>query len=160
MHILWWLALLIGLLLKSREWRKLLVYLAIAAIVPLTYFIVIMFHEKEGLTIVNITSFVLHDYIDGGAIASIDYRNFLLTPVSLFRSFFQIHGNILILLLRFPWLYGLAFMAVALSIWALVLLRKTSFRPKPLKTIFVKVLLLAFSLHSFRMGMLNLCLLF
>lgn len=147
LHIFWWLALLTGLLSKRTERRNILIYLSVAIIIPLTYMSVLFFYEKASLTAGNIASFVLHDYITGSAEASVDFRNLLLTPVSLFRTFFQFHGNILLLIRKFPWLYGILFTSVTLAVSSLYMFRKIRFRTNPLYNTFFKIHLLAFSLH-------------
>ncbi len=146
-HIFWWLALLIGILLETQKWKNLIVYLSVAAIVPFTYFAVLIFHENKTLTFSNITFFILHDYLVGGAEASIDYRNFLLTPISLFRSFFQVHGNIIIQLKKFPWLYALALLSVILALRSLIMFKEIRLHKSPFKSTFIKALFSAFILH-------------
>jgi hypothetical protein len=146
-HIFWWLALLTGLFSKCIQKRYIVSYLTVSLIVPLSYIAVLLFYEKQSLTIINVASFVLHDYHSGSAEASVDYRNFILTPISLFRTFFQVHGNILIFLKTFPWLYGLASIAVILAVASLFEIRKFRWTDEVIKQPFFKIHLLAFALH-------------
>lgn len=146
LQIFWWIALFVGLLMhKSRRlaWS----FLAVSSIVPFVYLLVYFLYEEGALGVVDLLRFVLHDFYGNGAEASIDYRNFLMTPISLFRTFFQVHGNILLFLKGFPLLWGAAIFALSLallSLFDLRFLRMISFQHISLT---VKVHILAFVLH-------------
>jgi hypothetical protein len=147
LHVFWWLALLAGLLASPIQKRWVISYLAVSLIIPLSYLSVLYFYEKQSLTFLNVMNFVLHDYNSGSADASVDYRNFLLTPISLFRTFFQVHGNILLLLKSFPWLYGMASFAIVLAVASLYEFRKFRWAAGAIKQPFFKLHLMAFVLH-------------
>ena len=148
LHIFWWFALLIGLFFKPTDKKSIGTYLLISLIVPLSYIAVLFFYEHENITIGTILSFVLHDYHSGGAEATIDFRNFILTPISFFRTFFQVHGNIILLLKSFPWLYFLAGLALTLGVGSIFQLKKNCYLGKDaVKKTWFRVHLLAFTLH-------------
>lgn len=146
LQIFWWLALFVGLLMhKSRRLSWL--FLAVSSIVPFVYLLVYFLYEEGALGVVDLLRFVLHDFYGNGAEASIDYRNFLMTPISLFRTFFQVHGNILLFLKGFPLLWGAAIFALSLALLSLFDLRFLGMISFQHISLTVKVHILAFVLH-------------
>ncbi len=97
LHFFWWLALLIGILLlsKPKKIKDFIFFTLPALIVPIIYISVLCFSEGEELTLNNLFSFIFEYYHSENADVKIDSLNFILTPISFFRSFFQIHGNII-----------------------------------------------------------------
>ncbi len=96
-HFFWWLALLFGVFLqaKHQKLKKTLIFVIPALLVPLVYSFVLYYYNQKSLTFDNFFKFVFEYYYSVNADVKIDKLNFILTPISLFRSFFQIHGNII-----------------------------------------------------------------
>ncbi|MEX0967567.1 MAG: hypothetical protein WD077_10030 [Bacteroidia bacterium] len=95
LHIFWWLGLLAGcLLLKGPgEVKRAVVFTAPALIIPLAYLLA-LHHLGLELSLAQLQQYALHEYMRGNASAGIGYMSFVLTPISLFRSFFQVHGYV------------------------------------------------------------------
>jgi len=147
LHIFWWLALLLGLFFKPRDKKSIGIYLLISLVVPFSYSVVLFFYEQESINIGNMMAFVLREYYTGTAEATIDFRNFLLTPISLFRTFFQVHGNIILFFKSSPWLYSVAGTSILIAIISVFQLRKTRYLNDNIKRPWFKIHLIAFALH-------------
>lgn len=147
LHIFWWLALLFGLFFKPKKKRSIAIYLSISLIVPLSYSVVLLFYEQESVTIVNMMTFVLREYYSGSAEATVEFKNFLLTPISLFRTFFQVHGNIVLLLKSAQWLYFFVVTSFVLVIVSFFQLKKIQYSNNATNYTWVKIHLIAFVLH-------------
>lgn len=113
----WWLGLLLGL----RPWRgqpelrAALGYALPALVVPLAYAL-----AAPG-DAVGVARFALHDYLAGSAKAEVTGQGLLLTGISLVRTAAQVHGSLLPLLLRWPWLLGsLGAGSLALGVYGLL----------------------------------------
>jgi hypothetical protein len=98
----WWLGLLLGL----RPWRgrpalrAALSYALPMLVVPISYALV----APGGVA--GIARFALHDYLTGGAKVELGGRSIVLTAISLVRTVGQVHGSLLPLLGRWPWVLG------------------------------------------------------
>jgi len=147
LHIFWWLALLIGFILKKKKNARL--YLAISLIIPISYLATVLFYEGKELTLSNTLLFVLHDYLTDSAEVSIGLNNILLTPVNLFRTMFQVHGNILLILDKYPWFYGFLIASITLAVASLYFGTKIRINKKASNDLFFKIHLFAFTLQLF-----------
>ncbi|MDR2556211.1 MAG: hypothetical protein LBC49_00685 [Bacteroidales bacterium] len=128
MHFFWWIGIAVFVVFSvktsRRRWYALLQYAAISLIVPVVYILAFYFTPNDTT---NIFAFLFHDYV------SYDYATFslfsgkalLLTAISFFRTFFQVHGYILSLFRYSPVFILCAAAALFLLITALVSLRKT-----------------------------------
>lgn len=93
-HIFWLFGIFIGFVL-TKNIKSILLFFSTTLIIPLTYIGILTSISSAKLNPMNLFRFVLNDYVTGSASASIDGMNFILTPISFFRSFFQVHGIIL-----------------------------------------------------------------
>ena len=118
-HFFWWLGLLIGSFLLGNVKRHFVVFFLSGLVVPLVYFAVIFFALHQSLTVENILQFILHDFYQGSADTAITLRGLLMTPISLVRSFVQVHPIVLILLEK-HWFYWIAAAAVLFMIILLI----------------------------------------
>ena len=118
-HFFWWLGLLVGSLWLGDFRKHLLIFFLTGLVVPLVYFVVIVFALHQPLNIENVMQFVLHDFYQGSADAGFDARGLLMTPISFVRSFVQVHPIVLILLEK-HWFYWVAAAAVLFMIILLI----------------------------------------
>lgn len=146
-HIFWWIAIFVGIAIHTKKWNNIFSFIAISLIIPTSYFLVILFIENQNLTLNNITNFILSEYISGNADTTLDYRNFLLSPISFIRSFYQVHGNILLFLKHFPALYIFVTASLLLALKSLFYLKKIKVKPNRSNDILLIVTSLAFILH-------------
>lgn len=147
LHIFWWFALLLGFILKKGKNARL--YLAISLIIPISYLATVLFYEGKELTLNNTLLFVLHDYFTDSADISIGLNNILLTPINLFRTMFQVHGNILLILDKYPWFYGFLGTSIVLAITSIRFLKKIRINKNAFNDLFFKIHLFAFMLQLF-----------
>ncbi len=110
-HLFWWLGLFIGLFLFQRKSRTIIAFLFPTFIPPFIYFAVYHFTQFEA----SFIEFLAHDYFSGSATTKMSAINFILTPISLVRSFIQVH-EVVWLAIKEHWM--LAVMAI-LSCFAL-----------------------------------------
>ncbi len=85
------------LLCFPRFRRVLPAFLVISLLIPMTYWAVCYFATGEG-SLAALTGFVLHDYSCGVAEGPIVRQILLFTPISLVRTFIQVHASTLVLL--------------------------------------------------------------
>lgn len=86
----WWFAIAIGLF-WDRRLLPVITYLSGALFVPITYALVSCI-SGFGCTLPDVVRFALHDYLTGSANIAVGFQATLLLPVSLFRTFIQVHG--------------------------------------------------------------------
>ena len=103
-HFFWWFGLLLGTIFITRKFKYVLLFAIPALIVPVSYLLVIPLYYKMPLTYFNIIHFVFHDFYTGGVTTTIGLNNFYMTGISFIRTFFQVHG-ILIILIKNSWVY-------------------------------------------------------
>ncbi|MDF7809763.1 hypothetical protein [Hymenobacter sp. YC55] len=125
-HAFWWLALLLGTLTAGPvgRWRKVVLYVLPALVVPLAY-MAAMPSWKLPFTPLAFWHFVFHDLYTGHAGARPSGRTLLLTTINLIRTFGQVHGSTLALLKRWPAPGGLALLSAVLMLLAFRRLWKT-----------------------------------
>ena len=116
-HFFWWLGLLIFIIqaFGSSRRKSMGQYMLMALIVPAVYLLVFMLTRNDCNTIFE---FVFHDYVKYDDV-SLTFKpvTFLLAPINLFRTFFQVHGYFLPLLQRFGYLW----IGVLLAVFFLLL---------------------------------------
>ena len=155
-HFFWWLALLISIpvLSNSQKLKVVFFYVLPAILVPITYIIVIVFYLKLPLTFYNITHFIFYTFNEGTANVSLSLMGIARFIISIFRSFFQVHGSMLFVI-RENNLYVIP--GVFLIITAIFFIRKIKFKRPNLQItnklllpfIFALILHLLFALISF-----------
>ncbi|NBC24277.1 MAG: hypothetical protein GVX78_01515, partial [Bacteroidetes bacterium] len=97
-HFFWWFGIFVGLVVKERHRKIIYTYSVPALSVPLIY--ILVYYLDMGEADQSFIEFIFHNYQEGRATFSIDYRNFILTPISFIRTFLQIHGYISSLILQ------------------------------------------------------------
>jgi hypothetical protein len=146
-HFFWWLGIFIALIFKARSLRILFLYSFPAIIVPFVYLFVFLFYQNNPFSFDGLLQFVFNDYHTGVAEFSVNSKNFLLTPVSFFRTFIQVHGY-MFNILKDRWL---AICILALCMFAFIrsflAFRSLKLYSVALKSVFVFGHVVAFILH-------------
>lgn len=104
LHVWWWLGILVGVFF-SKGWKSALYYAVPAMVVPLAYGLVVWRELGEVPDVEALLSFVLHDFAREDVQVDLGLKSLLLTPVSLFRTFFQVHGSVWLFLQKLPLLW-------------------------------------------------------
>jgi hypothetical protein len=146
-QIFWLLTLLVSLIWHQNK-RLVLAFLAPTVVVPLAYAASLVFYEQQALTINNLLYYVTHDYSTGGAKTTINWTNFVLTPVSFVRTFVQVHGMIPLLLKQSAWFYASLLIPLAFLI-SLFWVKQPIVRNEPSpasKLLFIHAIIFAFQL--------------
>ncbi len=146
LHIFWWISIAIGIAFTYKKKKHLTYFILISLTIPISYFFTIIFVENQSLTFINIKNFIFREYIFGGADTTLDYRNLLLSPISFLRSFYQIHGNIQLLVKAFPWLYILGSISLLLLFWGVFQIKNIKIVYNKNKNIFLLINILSFTL--------------
>ncbi|WP_205501091.1 glycosyltransferase family 39 protein [Rufibacter psychrotolerans] len=90
-HFFWWLGLLLHFLLdQKRSWKLALWFVVPALVVPLGYAVVM---ELQGMPLLQAHRFIFLDFYKGEVETTVTYQHFLLTGISLVRTFFEVHGR-------------------------------------------------------------------
>lgn len=108
-HFFWWLGLGIGVCVaeykktdaKAGLGKTILSYVCGALVVPLVYILVYLVIPNDSPSIFG---YIFHDYLYADNVGFFFKQALILTPISLIRTFFQVHGYIPALLVRCPWL--------------------------------------------------------
>ncbi|MBX7243527.1 MAG: hypothetical protein K1X92_17440 [Bacteroidia bacterium] len=132
-HIAWWLGLAAGLWIaeKKNERKNLLFFGLTAFLIPLAYLSVWVFYEGKSPGLQPLLQFILHDFTTGEARIQPGIMPFLLTPVNLFRSFFQLHGDTLPMLKTQKTAWLITGLCVCLTIAGVYLWKTTQNTPAP-----------------------------
>ena len=115
-HILWFLGFMTALFFSKEisEKRSFMLF-TLGGLLPVVAIYIIIYHYFPGGDD-TLTRFVLRDVYSGQVNTGISYKNFLLTPVSLIRSFVQVHGYMAALLKSYPALFVLPLALIILLI--------------------------------------------
>lgn len=100
-HIFWWMGIALGLILH-KDMKALIIYLTGGLLIPVCYIFVLTISSKIIPSPSDIIEFGLPYYFSGNNTVSIGFQNVILTSISFFRSFFQLHGNIVDFFLAKP----------------------------------------------------------
>lgn len=146
-HFFWWLGLLMALLFYRKSFVSAIKYTLPALMVPLVYLLVIRFYYHIPLSVQSIAEFILSDYYSGSASTEFGLINFILTPISLFRTFAQVHGYLV-----FLWYFNPAYLvgagiAILLLLTALFYIRKIRLSDVWRRNLFIGAHGIAFLLH-------------
>jgi len=68
-----------------------------ALLVPISYLLVLLFYNNQPFTVDAFLRFVFNDYYSGAAGVSTGLSSLMFTAIGLFRSFFQVHGYLVLL---------------------------------------------------------------
>lgn len=103
-HFFWWLGLLFGFYFLNRKKGVIFWYLLPSILVPLAYILVLVFYEKQDLTLNNLQYFVLHDFYQGTVDSDFGWKGFFFQILNTIRTYIQVHPNIYVLI-KHNWLY-------------------------------------------------------
>ena len=101
--VFWWIGLGIYIWWNYEQHRlkSSIKYISVALIVPVVYFIVFRFTKNDCD---NLLEFIFHDYVKNPSIfISLNSTIFLMTPISLIRTFIQVHGYLSPFLHKYFW---------------------------------------------------------
>ena len=146
LHFWWWIALLVVLIGRDGL-KKSFFYFIPSFVVPFAYVLVLVFYQKNSLTVGSLIEFVLRDFHSGAATVSFGLKSILFAGISFIRTFVQIHGYIIYVVKAAPWiLFAAVLMAMFLGV-AVYQLRKVSFSWSKLFSPYIFAHLLGFVLH-------------
>jgi len=161
-HIFWFLGLLFGWIWigGSFSLKRGLVFSATFIIAPIAYFLVIAFYMHQSINFYNVIHFVFHDYYIGDARVHVGFDNFILGFISFIRTFFQLHGQIAVMVRNhLYWVIPGIITGMLLLIGIALLIRRLKGNKSSIKWsnqdiitkthILIFVLQLAFAVYSF-----------
>jgi hypothetical protein len=142
----WWISLLIGFIF-SKKVKSLFWFTLPALTVPISYLTVLVFYYDQPFTLNALMHFVFNDYYSGAAGISTGISSLIFTPISIIRSFFQVHGYLTFLpqISRFFIVGGI--LSIGLIVSGLICLKQISWKLKEIKNLPVVVHLLALFLQ-------------
>lgn len=103
-HFFWWFGILFGFYFYKRSLKTIYLYLTPALLVPVCYILVMTLYEKQKLTFFNLQHFVFNDFYQGSVMTDFSWKGFFFQVINTVRTYFQIHGNIY-LLIKNNWFY-------------------------------------------------------
>lgn len=142
-HFFWWLAFAVVLLFKD-GFKRTVIFVLPAFIVPLVYLLVIGLENGGIPSLEDVFRFVFRDYMAGIALFGFGLTSFVMTGISLVRMFLQVHGYMLMLVQANLWLLGFVALALLLGFQSIRHLKGTSVDFKILGSGFILAHLLAF----------------
>ncbi|RYD73093.1 MAG: hypothetical protein EOP53_20750, partial [Sphingobacteriales bacterium] len=131
-HIFWFIGFLLGLALNlsgKNLVNSLIIYCLPFLIVPLAYILVLRNYYHQDVNINTLWHFILQDVYSGAAGKPIGSQHFILGLVNLFRTFFQLHGNMILLFKKNVFYFLPIIVTVVSGIWAFYFMLKI--KPKP-----------------------------
>lgn len=90
-HLFWGIGLFIGWLF-TRRYKAILSYLAPTPLVLAIYAVVLHFYDHTAVTIPNLFHYLASYYYSDNADVALGLKDFLITAITFFRTFFQVHG--------------------------------------------------------------------
>jgi hypothetical protein len=90
-HLFWGIGLFFGFLLTGKI-RHVFLFSMITLFVPFVYSLVLVFHYQIDFSFENLIKFLGEYYYSDKADVKFGLLNFMITPVTFFRTFFQVHG--------------------------------------------------------------------
>jgi hypothetical protein len=103
-HLFWGIGLFFGFLLTSKL-KHILLFSGTTLLVPLVYALVLIFYQHIDFSIDNLVRFLGEYYYSNNADVKFGLVNFVVTPITFFRTFFQVHGIVLETLRLAPLFY-------------------------------------------------------
>ncbi len=157
--IFWGLGIVLALIF-GKKFRHAILFSCVTLCVPLAYAWILTSKIGKELTFSNLTGFMADYYLSDSADTHIGLVNFLMTPISLFRTFFQLHGNIPIILSKHPSLALPILLGIASFIISAILLKKTEgfkrmegdIQKRPFQTAHLLIFLLSLTFAFFSHG--------
>lgn len=121
--LFWGMGIVFALIIR-KKFKRAFLFSSVTLCVPLAYAWALTFKIGEELSFSNLTSFMVDYYLSDSADTHIGLVNFLMTPISLFRTFFQLHGNIPIIISKHPSLVFPILLGAASLIASAIFLKK------------------------------------
>ncbi|MCD8263818.1 MAG: hypothetical protein LUD02_06360 [Tannerellaceae bacterium] len=113
-HFFWWLGLLFFSLssFPGNKLKNFFLYSLPSWIVPVAYFLAFYFIENDSTHLVE---FIFHDYMKYEDVRfDLNYLSIFLTPISFIRTFFQVHGYMYPLVLKYKMLWCVVAISISL----------------------------------------------
>lgn len=126
-HLFWGIGLLIGFL-QTKKIRTVLLYALPTLIVLVVYACVMVFYAGIDFSFQHLCAYMLDYYYSDDAEIAIGASNFVLTPISFFRTFFQMHGIIVDILRLIPLFWAVIPIVVMLLVVGLFRLKGIRFQ--------------------------------
>jgi hypothetical protein len=118
-HFFWWLGLMSGVATHKNK-KDLLLYLLPSLVCPIVYVAVISIDSNCGISPIGIWSYFQPTLTGNTVQYTIGWDNLYLGVISLFRTFYQVHGNISILVIKHVWLLVPAIISIGFALLALI----------------------------------------
>ena len=90
-HLFWGIGLFFGLLFFGKT-NHVLVFSGTTLLVPFVYSLVLVIHYQINFSFENLVRFLGDYYFSDNADVKIGLINLIITPITFFRTFFQVHG--------------------------------------------------------------------
>ena len=103
-HLFWGIALFAGFL-RIRNLKSIIAFCLTVLLVPIVYSLVLVFYLKINFTLDNLLRFAAEYFFSDKANFDFGWQNFFITPITFFRTFFQVHGIVADILRLIPVLY-------------------------------------------------------
>lgn len=156
-HLLWGIGLFFGFLL-TKNIKNVLLFSVPTLLVPFVYALVLVFYYQITFSVPNLIKFIGEYYFSDSANTSLGLINFLVTPITFFRTFFQVHGIIIDVLKLMPVVYGVipvVFFLIFLFIYKFfksVKLKRTKIRLFPFEYTHLIIFALQFAFAFYSHG--------
>jgi hypothetical protein len=145
-HFFWWLAIILALFIK-RDYRGALKYAIPALLVPIVYSLVLRLYYNIELSLESLLEFALRDFYSGSATVGFGLKYIVLSGISFFRAFLQVHGYLGNLMEISHWyILGVLGFIVLISI-GLYNIKEMSASFKEILSPITLAFLIAFGLH-------------
>jgi hypothetical protein len=112
-HLFWGIGLFLGFL-KTKRFKSVFLYLVTTPLVLVVYSIVLVYYNKAAFSGYNLFRFLAEYYFSAKADVQVGTSNLVITIITFFRTFFQVHGTILEVLKLQPATYIAIILAVTL----------------------------------------------
>jgi hypothetical protein len=157
-HLFWGIGLFVGWMLTGKV-KNAMLYLSSTPLVLIGYSLVILFYEKTNLTPTTLFHYLANYYYSDTADVSLGLKDILISAITLFRTFYQVHGLVYVMFVKLFFLSILvSIVTVAFVIKALLALFKTpqpfklSFKKKVFEQTHLVILFIQFSFACFSHG--------
>ena len=101
-HLFWGIGLFVGLFLFSPKKKSMLFFSASTPLVLIVYSIVLVFYNHVDFSGTNLVHFMADYYYSSKADMSVGSNNLIISGITFFRTFFQVHG-LVVNVLRLFW---------------------------------------------------------
>lgn len=134
-HLFWGIGLFVGLII-AKKYKGMAIYAICTLSVIAVYSIILVCYVGQEWSIENLFKYIASYYYSDNAVKSgIGVKLFLMAPISLFRTFMQVHGDILIQTKLQPALFAF-FAIIPLLIFLFVrFIKETTLNNKPEVTV-------------------------